>query len=169
MHSKRRYKICICLVDPRATWVFSKLQWGLEDHFSEKFVCNLTHYESALCITFLNSKILGFLFYKKSRFIAWGEKLRKITLQKMVGNLLDRLRKLYMLEGNGHLEIFSGPEVIDNSRQYLHLWTDILQKTIVGCSDCCDYKLRVCSCSIALKYRNAQISAWNSFKFLNPA
>ena len=52
----------------------------------------------------------------------------------MVGNLLDRLRKLYMLEGNGHHEIFSGPEVIDNSRQYLHLRTDISQKTVVESS-----------------------------------
>ena len=76
-----------------------------------------------------------------------------------------------MLEGNGHLEIFSGPEVIDNSRQYLHLPTDILQKTVVGMGapDCCDYKLKVCSCNVALKYRNAQIRAWHSFKFLNSA
>ena len=50
----------------------------------------------------------------------------------MVGNLLDRLRKLYILEGNGHHEIFSGPEVIDNSRQYLHLRTYNLKKAVVG-------------------------------------
>ena len=36
-------------------------------------------------------------------------------------------------EGNGHLEIFSGPKVIENSRRYLRLRTDILQKTVVGC------------------------------------
>ena len=37
-----------------------------------------------------------------------------------------------VLELNGHLEIFSRPQVIENSRQYLLLQTDILQKTVVG-------------------------------------
>ena len=32
-----------------------------------------------------------------------------------------------------HLEIFSRPQIIENSRQYLLLRTDILQKTVVGC------------------------------------
>ena len=36
-------------------------------------------------------------------------------------------------EWNGHLEIFSLPQAIENSRQYLLLRTDILQKTVVGC------------------------------------
>ena len=36
-------------------------------------------------------------------------------------------------EWNGHIEIFSLPQVIENSRQYLLLRTDILQKTVVGC------------------------------------
>ena len=36
-------------------------------------------------------------------------------------------------EWNGHLEIFSRPQVIENSRQYLLLQTDISQKTVVGC------------------------------------
>ena len=36
-------------------------------------------------------------------------------------------------EGNGHLEIVIRPQVIENSRQYLRLGTDILQKTDVGC------------------------------------
>ena len=34
---------------------------------------------------------------------------------------------------NGHLEIFSRPQVMENSRQYLLLRTDILQKTVVEC------------------------------------
>ena len=41
-------------------------------------------------------------------------------LQKIVGNLLDELRELY-----GRLEIFSRRQVIENSRQYLLLRTDI--------------------------------------------
>ena len=52
----------------------------------------------------------------------------KIKLQKIEGNLLDKLRKLYM---NGHLESFSLPQ--ENSRQLLLLQTDISQKTVIGC------------------------------------
>ena len=36
-------------------------------------------------------------------------------------------------KANGHLEIFIRPQVIENSRRYLRLRTDILQKTDVGC------------------------------------
>ena len=36
-------------------------------------------------------------------------------------------------EWNGHLEVFSRPQVLANPRQYLLLRTDILQKTVVGC------------------------------------
>ena len=36
-------------------------------------------------------------------------------------------------EWNGNLEIFSRPQVIENSRQYLLLRTASLQKTVVGC------------------------------------
>ena len=35
-------------------------------------------------------------------------------------------------EWNGHLEIFSCSQIIENSRQHLHLPTDILQKTVAG-------------------------------------
>ena len=35
-------------------------------------------------------------------------------------------------EWNGHLEIFSRPQVKENSRQNLLPRTDILQKTVVG-------------------------------------
>ena len=58
----------------------------------------------------------------------------KIKLHKIVGNLLDKLRKLYMHEWNGHLEILSFPQGIENCRQFvLLLRTDILQETVVGC------------------------------------
>ena len=55
----------------------------------------------------------------------------KIKLQKIAGDLSEKLRKLYM-NGNSHLEIFifSRPKVIGNSRQYLLLVKDILQKTV---------------------------------------
>ena len=49
--------------------------------------------------------------------------MRKIKLQKIVGNLMDKLRKLR--KWNGHLEILSLPQGIENSRQFLLLRTDI--------------------------------------------
>ena len=56
-----------------------------------------------------------------------GSEMRKIKLQTIVGNLLDELRKLNM---NGTV---TG---IENSRQYLPLRTDNLQKTVVE-NPCC--------------------------------
>ena len=49
-----------------------------------------------------------------------------------MGNLSDKLRKLYM--NGSHIEIFNRPQVIESSRQYLLLRTDTgkLQKTVVG-------------------------------------
>ena len=47
--------------------------------------------------------------------------MRKMKLPKIVGNLLD-----------SHLEIFSLPQGIENSRQFLLFRTDILQKIVVG-------------------------------------
>ena len=44
-----------------------------------------------------------------------------------------KLASKFVREWNGHLEIFGLPQVIENSRQYLLLRTDILQKTVVGC------------------------------------
>ena len=84
---------------PRGTWVFSKLQ-GLQYYFSENFRCNLTFYETGrifvipLSITFKNPKILGFFFYKK--FYKPVSKIQRIKLQKILGNLLEKLRKLHM-------------------------------------------------------------------------
>ena len=37
-----------------------------------------------------------------------------------------------MQEWNSHQEIFSHPQILENSRQYLLPRTDILQKTVVG-------------------------------------
>ena len=57
--------------------------------------------------------------------------MRKIKLQKIVGNLMDKLRKLH--KWNGHLEILSLPQGIENSRQFLLLRTDISRKKVFGC------------------------------------
>ena len=58
----------------------------------------------------------------------------KIKLQKIVGNLLDKLRKLYVVhEWNGHLEILNLSQGIENSRKFVFLRVDILQKSVVRC------------------------------------
>ena len=55
----------------------------------------------------------------------------KIKLQKIVGYLLLKIRKLH--EWNSHVEIFSPPQAIENSRQFLLVRKDISQKTVVVC------------------------------------
>ena len=66
----------------------------------------------------------------------------KIKLQKIVGNLLDKLRKLYM---SGHLESLSLPQAIENSGQLLLLAEQIFhRKQSLGapglrwCQECFD-------------------------------
>ena len=53
----------------------------------------------------------------------------KIKLKKIVGNLFYSFENCTR-EWKCHLEIFSRPQVKENSRQYLLLRTDILQKTV---------------------------------------
>ena len=48
-------------------------------------------------------------------------------------NLLKKKASKIVHEWNIHPEIFSHPQVIENSRQYLLLRKDILPKTVVGC------------------------------------
>ena len=54
----------------------------------------------------------------------------KIKLQKIVGNLLDKLRKLYM-NGTVIKKFLAFIQAIENSRQFLLLRTDASQKTFV--------------------------------------
>ena len=56
--------------------------------------------------------------------------MRKIKLQKIVGNLMDKLRKLH--ERNGHLEILSFPQGIENSRQFLLLCPYMVPKVSIS-------------------------------------
>ena len=82
-----------------------------------------------LSITFLNPKILGFLFPTKNS-LTWGVKCENETSENR--REFIKLASKFVREWNGHLEIFSLPQVIENSRQYLLLQTDILQKTVVN-------------------------------------
>ena len=136
MNSKPRYKICVCSVIPgeresfRDYQVFSIIfpkildaMWRIR---KERFLF-LIH----LSFTFFNPKILHFLFSSNNN-LTWGVKCEKNKYQKIVGNL-DELRKFYINGTVMHLEIFSRPQSKENSRQYLRLRTDILQKTVVAC------------------------------------
>ena len=64
-----------------------------------------------------------------------GSGMLKNKVQKILGNLLDKIKKLYM-NGTAHLEIFSCPEPIEDSRPCLLFRTDILQiKQSLGAPD----------------------------------
>ena len=53
------------------------------------------HFLIPLSITFLNPKIVGFLF-SMEKSLTWEVKWEIKLQQKIVGNVLDKLRKLYM-------------------------------------------------------------------------
>ena len=53
--------------------------------------------------------------------------MRKIKLEKIVENLLDKLRNLYT-NGTVIFEIFSLPQAVKKSRRFFLLRTDIVQK-----------------------------------------
>ena len=79
MHSKRRYKICICSV------IVEELE-TFRNYFPENFRCNFTYYESEnfsvpSLLAFLNSKIEAFLFSTK-KSLTLGMKCEKLNFRK---------------------------------------------------------------------------------------
>ena len=79
-----------------------------------------------LSITFSNPGTFGFLVFSLTLAVKW----EKLNFRKSQEFARQASRILH--EWNDHLEIFSRSQVIQNSRQYLLLRTDILQKTLVG-------------------------------------
>ena len=80
-----------------ATWVFSKLP-GLRYYFPENFRCNLKFYESEIFSDSFFNRIFdseNFCFLCE-KLLNLGSETWKIKLQRIVGNLLDKLWKLYM-------------------------------------------------------------------------
>ena len=61
-----------------------------------------------------------------------GNEMAKIKLQKIVGNLLIKLRKLYM-NGTVAWKFLAFLKLQKILRQFLLLRTDFSQKTVVGC------------------------------------
>ena len=76
----------------RALVLFSR-QFQLQLH-SKSFTKGII-FLIPLCIAFSIPNISGFLFLRKNK-LNLGSEMRKIKLQTIVGNLLDKLRKLYM-------------------------------------------------------------------------
>ena len=112
MHSKRRYKICICSV------ILGELE-------------SFRNYKG---FSIIFPKILGFLFPTKNS-LTWGVKCENQTSENRREFIKPiKLASKFVREWKGHLEIFSLLQVIENSRQYLLLRADILQKTVVGCT-----------------------------------
>ena len=58
--------------------------------------------------------------------------MEKIKLQKIVKNLLDKLRKLIVRAWNGQLEMFRLPQPIEDSRQFLFLRFNYLRSSQHG-------------------------------------
>ena len=57
----------------------------------------VTIFQIPLSITFSNPKILGSFFYPKKNQLNLGtSEMQKIKLEKIIGNLLDKLWKLYL-------------------------------------------------------------------------
>ena len=84
-----------------------------------------------LSIPFLDPKSLVFLFTTKNNLI-WGVKCEKLNFRKSSGIHKISFKHCSWMEPSSGL-INSWPQVIENSRQWLLLRSDILQKTIAGC------------------------------------
>ena len=89
MHPNQRYKICICSV------ILGELK--CQYYFPENFRCNLALYESEI---FFDSSLHHIFESNHFRFSFPYEKQPNLGYEmwkiKLVGNLLEKLRKLYM-------------------------------------------------------------------------
>ena len=99
IHSKRRYKTCICSVVLGQLESFRNYK-GLRIIFPKNLDAILSFtkvriFLIPLSIAFLESEHFRFPFSTNKR-LTWVLKCEKFIMQKIVGNLLDMLRKLYM-------------------------------------------------------------------------
>ena len=59
--------------------------------------------------------------------------MRNLTLKNRSEFIRYAAKIVVHIKWDGHLEIFSLPQAIENLWQFLLLRTDILQKTVAGC------------------------------------
>ena len=86
MHSKQRFKICICSVIQEELEFFRNYK-GFSIIFLKLFgaiyqITKVRIFLIPLSITFLNPKILGFLFSTKNSLTVWGVKCEKLNFRK---------------------------------------------------------------------------------------
>ena len=105
IYTKRCNKICTCSVILGELESFRNYK-GIRNIFSEHFRCHLTYYEIEnfflipFSITFLNPKILGFLFCTNNSLI-WAVKCEKLNFRKSQG-----IYQKIVHEWNGYQEVF---------------------------------------------------------------
>ena len=108
MHPNQRYKICICSV------ILGELK--CQCYFPENFGCNLALYESEI---FFDTSLHHIFESNHFRFSFPYEKQPNLGYEmwkiKLVGNLFIREASEIVHEWNGHTQIFSCPQVIENS------------------------------------------------------
>ena len=134
MHSKRRYKICICLVIQGNLTLIEITRASVI--FFLKFRCILKFKESknfsdfSLYRIFESENFKGSLLYEKLPKV--GSEKRKIILQKIVENLLDKLRKFFV-RGTVVQKFLAFPEIEKILANFCVSEKIFLQKTVVTC------------------------------------
>ena len=123
---------------PMVTRVFSKLQ-GLQYYFPENSRCNLKLYESEdfsdSSLHYISeSENFRFRFPKKNS-LTWGVKWEKV--KPVFENRREFIREASIIlhKWNGHLEIFSLPRAIENSRQFFFSEQIFYRKQWLGAPD----------------------------------
>ena len=82
MHSKQRYKICICLVILGELNLFEITSLGLQYHFTEKFGCNQSGFTKVrIFLIPLESENFKFPFSTKNS-LTWRVKCEKLNFRK---------------------------------------------------------------------------------------
>ena len=121
MHSKRRYEIFICSVIPDELESFRNYK-GFGQYFPWKILAAFLSFMKVKILLILVPKILGFLSLR-------------LKLNFYLENRREFIRCTTKIvhEWNGHLEIFSLPQAIENASQLLFLRTDFSQKTVIEC------------------------------------
>ena len=120
MHSNLSCKIRICSAILGKLSLFEITRASIF-RFNLKFYESKNFFESSLHHIF---KSENFRFPTKNSLL--GSAMRKIKLEKILGNLLDKLRKLCM-NGVVILKFFSLPQAIGNFWQFLLLRTESSQ------------------------------------------
>ena len=132
IHSKRRDRSCFCLITPGPNSRLSLIKFTRASQlFTWKFytvtILTLTKvrlFHILFSISFSNAKILVYLFLwviaKNGVRKSASENRKKFIIYMLI------IKKI-MHEWNGHLEIFSRAQAMENSRQYFLLRTDVSQ------------------------------------------